>query len=106
MFIVGGFNCHPAEIERMLAEHPAIAQVAVIGVPDSRMGEVGCACVVLRTGATLSQGELVAWSRARMANYKVPRHLRLYDALPVNATNKVAKRELATEARAAMTVVR
>ncbi|TAM33543.1 MAG: fatty acid--CoA ligase family protein [Rhodanobacter sp.] len=106
MFIVGGFNCYPAEIERMLAEHPAIAQVAVISVPDSRMGEVGCACVVLRTGATLSQDELVTWSRARMANYKVPRHLRLYDALPVNATNKVAKRELATEARAAMTVVR
>ena len=94
MFIVGGFNCYPAEIERMLAEHPAIAQVAVIGVPDERMGEVGCACVVLRAGATLSQDELIGWSRAHMANYKVPRHFRVLDALPMNASNKVEKREL------------
>ena len=103
MFIVGGFNCYPAEIERVLAEHPAIAQVAVIGVPDSRMGEVGCACVVLRAGATLKQDELIAWSRDRMANYKVPRYLRVLDALPVNASNKVAKRELATQVRTALT---
>ncbi len=103
MFIVGGFNCYPAEIERVLAEHPAIAQVAVVGVPDVRMGEVGCACVVLRAGATLNQDELIAWSRASMANYKVPRYLRLFDTLPVNASNKVAKRELATQVCATLT---
>ena len=103
MFIVGGFNCYPAEIERMLAEHPAIAQVAVIGLPDERMGEVGCACVVLRCGSTLNQDELIAWSRVHMANYKVPRHLRVFDALPMNASNKVEKRELAARIRVEMT---
>src|SRR5881628_460729 len=86
MFIVGGFNCYPAEIERMLAEHPAIAQAAVVGVPDERMGEVGCACVMLRAQATLAQDELLAWARERMANYKVPRYMLAFDAFPLNAT--------------------
>jgi acyl-CoA synthetase (AMP-forming)/AMP-acid ligase II len=95
MYIAGGFNCYPAEIERLLAEHPAIAQVAVVGVPDARLGEVGCACVLLRDGATLSCEELVAWSRERMSNYKVPRHLLVLDAFPLTASNKVVKRELA-----------
>lgn len=94
MYIVGGFNCYPAEIEAALIAHPAIAQVAVIGVPDARMGEVGCACVVLRDGRALDEGELIAWSRERMANYKVPRHVRLLPALPLNASAKVAKNEL------------
>ncbi|MCK0508110.1 FadD3 family acyl-CoA ligase [Aromatoleum anaerobium] len=94
MFIVGGFNCYPAEIEAALTEHPAIAQVAVIGVPDERMGEVGCACVVLRPGQRLDEPGLIAWSRERMANYKVPRFVRFFGALPVNASNKVMKNEL------------
>lgn len=94
MYIVGGFNCYPAEIEAALIAHPAIAQVAVIGIPDARMGEVGCACVVLREGRELEEGELIAWSRERMANYKVPRRVRLFTALPLNASSKVAKNEL------------
>lgn len=94
MYIVGGFNCYPAEIEAALIAHPAIAQVAVIGIPDARMGEVGCACVVLREGRQLEEGELIAWSRERMANYKVPRSVRLFPALPLNASAKVAKNEL------------
>lgn len=94
MFIVGGFNCYPAEIERVLSEHPAIAQVAVTGVPDERMGEVGCACVILRNGMTLDQATLTTWCRERMANYKVPRHLVVLDEFPLNASNKVLKREL------------
>ncbi|MCY1388955.1 3-[(3aS,4S,7aS)-7a-methyl-1,5-dioxo-octahydro-1H-inden-4-yl]propanoyl:CoA ligase [compost metagenome] len=94
MFIVGGFNCYPAEIEAALIEHPAIAQVAVIGVADERMGEVGCACVVLRHGQQLDEPGLIAWARERMANYKVPRQVRFFAALPVNASNKVAKNEL------------
>ena len=94
MFIVGGFNCYPAEIEAGLIEHPAIAQVAVIGVPDERMGEVGCACVVLRHGRQLDEAGLIQWAREHMANYKVPRLVRFYVALPVNAANKVAKNEL------------
>ena len=95
MFIAGGFNCYPAEIERILAAHPAIAQVAVVGVADERMGEVGCACVILRPGAALDRAQLVAWSRQNMANYKVPRYLLAFDAFPLNASGKVLKRDLA-----------
>lgn len=94
MFIVGGFNCYPAEIEAALFRHPAIAQVAVIGLADARMGEVGCACVVLREGAALDEGQLIAWSREHMANYKVPRRVCFFSALPLNPSSKVAKNEL------------
>ena len=94
MFIVGGFNCYPAEIERLLADHPDIAQVAVLGVPDERMGEVGCACIITRSGQPLDSAELIAWARAHMANYKVPRYVLNFASFPVNASNKVVKREL------------
>lgn len=94
MFIVGGFNCYPAEIEACLIEHPAIAQVAVVGIADERMGEVGRACVVVRAGQVLDEPSLIAWARERMANYKVPRQVRFFTALPVNASNKVVKSEL------------
>jgi acyl-CoA synthetase (AMP-forming)/AMP-acid ligase II len=98
MFIVGGFNAYPAEIEAALLEHPALSQAAVVGVADERMGEVGCAFVVLRPGVEVDAeslpGELVAWARGRMANYKVPRHVHVVDALPVNASGKVLKTEL------------
>jgi len=100
MFIVGGFNAYPAEIEDALLAHPAIAQVAVVGVPDHRMGEVGMAFCVLRPGATLTLAELTTWARERMANYKVPRRLAVVDALPVNATGKVVKDELRARAAA------
>ncbi|QHG65566.1 FadD3 family acyl-CoA ligase [Pseudomonas putida] len=94
MYIVGGFNCYPAEIEAALLAHPAIAQVAVIGIADARMGEVGCACVVLREGQQLDEQALIGWSRERMANYKVPRQVRFFAALPLNPSNKVAKNDL------------
>jgi acyl-CoA synthetase (AMP-forming)/AMP-acid ligase II len=94
MFIVGGFNAYPAEIEGVIMRHPAVNQVAVVGVPDQRMGEVGMAFVVLRPGAELTEPELIAWCREEMANYKVPRHVRFLDALPLNASNKVLKFEL------------
>ncbi len=99
MFIVGGFNAYPAEIESVLARHPAIAQVAVVGAPDARLGEVGVAFVVLRSGERLNEGELVAWSRERMANYKVPRRFVAADALPTNATGKVLKYRLRETAK-------
>ena len=99
MFIVGGFNCYPAEIERLLADHPDLAQVAVVGVPDERMGEVGCACIITRSGQPLDAQALIEWSRARMANYKVPRHVLNFEHFPVNASNKVLKRELQQWAR-------
>ncbi|HNK16813.1 MAG TPA: FadD3 family acyl-CoA ligase [Piscinibacter sp.] len=94
MYISGGFNCYPAEIERLMAPHPAVAQVAVIGVADERLGEIGCAFVVRRPGAELSEADCIAWCRRQMANYKVPRHVRFVDALPTNASNKVDKKSL------------
>jgi acyl-CoA synthetase (AMP-forming)/AMP-acid ligase II len=94
MFITGGFNCYPAEIENAMYRHPGIAQVAVVGVPDERMGEVGLAYVVPRPGAPLEPAEVIAWCREQMANYKVPRRVELVDALPTNASGKVLKYEL------------
>ena len=100
MFVVGGFNAYPAEIEAILRGHEAVGQVAVVGVPDDRMGEVGCAYIV-PTGAAAAGTDAVglgrailSWSRGAMANYKVPRGVVLVDALPVNASGKVLKREL------------
>ena len=94
MFIVGGFNAYPAEIENILSAHDAVAQVAVVGTPDSRLGEVGVAFVVRMPETTLTQEELIAWSRERMANFKVPRKVVFVEALPVNATGKVLKFDL------------
>jgi HIP---CoA ligase len=94
MYIAGGFNCYPAEIERMMAAHPAVAQVAVIGVPDERLGEVGKAFVVPRPGQQVDAGALIAWCRDKMANYKVPRYVETVGALPMNASGKVLKYEL------------
>ncbi len=94
MFIVGGFNAYPAEIENALLERRELSQVAVVGVPDERMGEVGAAFVVLRAGATVDVDELLTWAKGRMANFKVPQRIEVVDALPVNAAGKVAKVEL------------
>ncbi|MBI2382537.1 MAG: fatty acid--CoA ligase family protein [Gammaproteobacteria bacterium] len=101
MYITGGFNCYPAEIERMMAAHPAIAQTAVVGVPDERLGEVGKVYVVLRPGARLDGWELITWCREQMANYKVPRHVEFVDTLPTNPAGKVMKFQLRDAARAA-----
>lgn len=92
MFIVGGFNAYPAEIEGFLLEHPAVAQAAVVGVPDERLGQVGRAYVVVK--AEITEDELITWSRDRMAGFKVPRSVRFLDALPLNATGKVMKDQL------------
>jgi len=95
MFIVGGFNAYPAEIEGFLLEHPAVAQAAVIGVPDERMGQVGKAFIVAEAGGPeISSDDLIEWSRQRMAGFKVPRYVEFLDKLPLNATGKVVKDEL------------
>ncbi|WMX48946.1 FadD3 family acyl-CoA ligase [Streptomyces roseicoloratus] len=94
MFIVGGFNAYPAEIEQLLGLHPDIADAAVIGVPDPRLGEVGKAYVVRRPGSTLTADDVIAWSRREMANYKVPRRVEFVTELPRNASGKVVKGEL------------
>ncbi|MEU1850452.1 FadD3 family acyl-CoA ligase [Streptomyces sp. NPDC019990] len=91
MFIVGGFNAYPAEIEQVLGLHPDVADVAVIGVPDARLGEVGKAYVVRRPGALCTGDDLIAWSRREMANYKVPRSVEFVTELPRNASGKVVK---------------
>jgi HIP---CoA ligase len=98
MFIVGGFNAYPAEIENALARHPSIREVAVIGIPDERLGEVGMAFIV--TSGDVTPAEVMEWSRDEMANYKVPRAVEIVDALPVNATGKVMKEALRARAAA------
>jgi acyl-CoA synthetase (AMP-forming)/AMP-acid ligase II len=100
LYIMGGFNVYPAEVENLLFQHPGIAASAVIGVPDERMGEVGMAFVVPRPGAKLDPAEVIAWSRANMANYKVPRFVEVVDELPRNASGKVLKYELRERVKA------
>ena len=92
MFIVGGFNAYPAEIENALLRHPAVQQAAVIGIPDERLGEVGMAFVVV--SEPVSGDDIIGWSRSEMANYKVPRVVEIVEALPLNATGKVMKEDL------------
>jgi acyl-CoA synthetase (AMP-forming)/AMP-acid ligase II len=100
MFITGGFNCYPAEIESILLGCPGVAQVAVIGIPDERLGEVAMAFVVAAPGAAPTPESVVAWCRENMANYKVPRRVAIVDALPMNATGKVTKFVLREQAAA------
>ena len=94
MYISGGFNVYPAEVEKLLSNHPAIGMVAVVGIADDRMGEVGKAYVVLRPGAAATEAEMAAWSKENMANYKVPRSFVFVDDVPRNASGKVLKTEL------------
>ncbi|MBX3594711.1 FadD3 family acyl-CoA ligase [Sphingomonas sp.] len=94
MYICGGFNVYPAEVERLLAAHPDIAQVAVIGIPDTRLGEVGKAFVVPRATAAPTAADLLAWARENMANYKSPREIAFVERLPINAAGKVVKSDL------------
>jgi acyl-CoA synthetase (AMP-forming)/AMP-acid ligase II len=91
MFIVGGFNTYPVEIELALLEHPDVVDAAVVGVPDDRLGEVGAAFVVAGPGSDLTVDDVVAWSRQRLANYKVPRYVEFLPKLPRNVMLKVEK---------------
>jgi fatty-acyl-CoA synthase len=94
MYISGGENVYPAEIEAALHEHLAVADAAVIGVPDERWGEVGVAIVVLRPGATADERDLLAHCRTRLAAFKVPHAVRFAGKLPRSAAGKLLKREL------------
>jgi HIP---CoA ligase len=97
MYIVGGFNAYPAEIEAIMIGHPDLGQVAVVGVPDDRLGEVGVAFVVPLPDRTIDPDQLVAWCREHMANFKVPRTVRVVASLPLNPTGKVMKFALRAE---------
>ncbi|WP_324784386.1 FadD3 family acyl-CoA ligase [Streptomyces sp. H51] len=94
MFVVGGFNVYPAEIEQLLSRHDAVSEAAVVGVPDDRLGEVGRAYVTLRPGAETTPAELAGFCRTRLANFKVPREVVILDAFPRNAAGKIRKTEL------------
>jgi long-chain acyl-CoA synthetase len=94
MIIRGGFNVYPREIEEVILTHPAVSLVAVIGVPDERLGEEVKAVVVRKAGALLTETELIDWCREEMAAYKYPRSVEFRDALPIGPTGKVLKREL------------
>ncbi|MDQ2795764.1 MAG: AMP-binding protein, partial [Actinomycetota bacterium] len=98
MYICGGFNVYPAEVENTLARLDAVAESAVIGIPDKRMGEVGRALIVLRTGASLTEADVIAFCKEHLANFKVPRSVRFVDSLPRNPSGKVLKNVLREEA--------
>jgi long-chain acyl-CoA synthetase len=94
MIVSGGENVYPVEVEEALAQHPAVDEVAVVGVPDERWGETVKALIVLRAGAGASVDELVAFARERIASYKLPRIVQFVDELPRTPSGKVLKREL------------
>ena len=99
MFISGGENVYPAEVENVLHAHPGVNQAAVVGTPHPRWGEAGVAFVVPARGAAPTQDELRAWCRERLAAYKVPVRVLLVEELPRNATGKVLKAPLRESAR-------
>ncbi len=100
MFIVGGFNVAPAEVEKALGAMAGIAQVAVVGIPDAYFGEVGAAFVIPTPGADVAPDDVMAYAREHLANYKVPRRVFLVEEFPVNATGKVLKNDLREQVQA------
>jgi long-chain acyl-CoA synthetase len=97
LIIRGGFNVYPREVEEVLMTHPAVSLVAVIGVPHDQHGEEIKAYVLLKSGATISEPELIAWSKEQMAVYKYPRIVEIRESLPMTATGKILKKELKAE---------
>jgi acyl-CoA synthetase (AMP-forming)/AMP-acid ligase II len=96
MYIRGGYNVYPAEVEKVLSEHAGVAQAAVLGAPDPVLGEIGVAFVVAAPAAAPSLDELRAWCRRQLADYKAPDRLVLVDVLPVTSVGKIDKLALST----------
>ena len=99
MIVRGGYNVYPREVEEVLMTHDAVSLAAVIGVPSEEHGEEIAAYLVLEDDARASADEIVAWSKEQMAAYKYPREINFVDALPMNATGKILRRELRAEAK-------
>lgn len=100
MFLTGGYNVYPAEIENILYMHSKVAMAAVIGVPDSKMGEVGMAFIQLKNGMTSSPEEIIDFIKARMANYKIPKYIRFTNDFPLTPSGKIQKFILAEKSSA------
>ena len=100
MVLRGGYNVYPRDVEEVLLRHPAVGQVAVIGLPDPKSGEEVCAVVVLDpAGGALTEPELIAWSKERLASYKYPRRVVFADRFPLGPSGKVLKRDLVVQYR-------
>jgi len=97
MYICGGFNVYPKEVEDILMQHPAVAMVAVLGVPHPKMGEAGVAFIMLKPGSTVAPEELQALCAAHLADYKVPHKVIIRDMLPMTALGKIHKPTLSEE---------
>jgi acyl-CoA synthetase (AMP-forming)/AMP-acid ligase II len=102
LIIRGGENIYPIEIENRLAEHPAVAEACVVGVPHHQLGQEVAAVVVLHPDATLDPPAVQAWAAESLAAYKVPAHVLFRDELPYNATGKVVKRDVEDDVRDAL----
>jgi len=100
MFIVGGFNVYPAEVERLFLTSGLASHCAVVGMPDERLGEVGMAFVIPPRDKDITADKLIAWAAENMSNYKVPRRIVIVDSLPINPTGKVEKTALRARAAA------
>ncbi len=100
MYISGGSNVYPRETEEKILTHPAIAEVAILGVPDKTWGEVGAAVCVLRPNASLNEPELMAWLEGKVARYKLPKRVFFWDALPKSAYGKITKKDVRNELEA------
>jgi len=100
MYISGGSNVYPREIEEKVLTHPGVAEVAIVGVPDRTWGEVGVAVCVLRPGADLDEGRLLAWMDGKVARYKLPKRVFFWDALPKSAYGKITKKQIRSELEA------
>ncbi|MBT7666751.1 MAG: fatty acid--CoA ligase family protein, partial [Rhodospirillaceae bacterium] len=100
LYIVGGSNAYPAEVERFLEGHPDIYQAVVCGVPDARMGEVGFTFVMPTPGASLSQEDVISHCRGAIADYKVPRYVEIVEDFPRTSTNKIQRYLLQQDAMA------
>jgi long-chain acyl-CoA synthetase len=97
MIIVSGFNVYPSEVEGVLYTHPAVMEAAVIGIPDPYRGEAVKACVVLRSGATVTPDELITYCQAQLAEFKIPCEIQIRESLPKTAVGKILHRVLREE---------